>query len=58
MDCFISLSHFFFLVVDGPLQTDVILMCLNINGSELRNRGGPSEMFIVTFPSWLPKPHL
>ena len=27
------------LVVDGPLQTNGMLMCLNINGSELKTAG-------------------
>lgn len=35
MNDFISLL-LLFLVVDGLLQTNAILMCLNINGSELR----------------------
>lgn len=37
MNYFISLSYFFFWVVDGPLQTDGMVMCLNINGSEPSN---------------------
>lgn len=43
MNYFISLWYFFFWVVDGPLQTDAMLMRLNINGSEPSNHGGPSE---------------
>lgn len=35
MNYFISLL-LLFLVVDGPLQTNAILMYLNINGSELK----------------------
>lgn len=35
MDCFIPLLYLF-LVVDGPLQTNAMLMRLNINGSELK----------------------
>lgn len=35
MNYFISLL-LLFLVVDGPLQTNAVLMYLNINGSELK----------------------
>lgn len=35
MNYFISLLCLF-LVVDGPLQTNAMLMCLNINGLELK----------------------
>lgn len=43
MSCFISLLYFFFWVVDGPLQTDVKLMRLNINGSEPSNHGAQAK---------------
>lgn len=38
MNYFISLL-LLFLVVDGPLQTNAVLMYLNINGSELKTAG-------------------